>query len=249
MAKPKIGVQLIIWGKRQSEDLPGVLEEVSSLGFDGVETSLNAYEKIRDPKGLLKKADLTLAGIHLGIDEKMADAALGLLRRMDGRNLLFSGAGGKENSEENYLKSSNLLEKIGKKAADEGVKVCYHNHWQEIVNGAMGTKIICRKTSPEHVSLCIDTYWVKCGGLSPADFIGEHMDRVAYLHLKDGTEEGMKRREFLELGRGAIDFSAVFKVAESKNIEWYVVEQDTTDKTPKDSSGISRRYLKEKFGL
>jgi len=248
MVKPKIGAQLIIWGNRALEDLPGVLDEVSSIGYDGVEAIANIFEKVSDPKGLLTAKGLELAGIHMGIDEKVAENALGILRKADGRYLLFSGAGGKENSEENYRRSAKLLEKIGRKASKHGVKVCYHNHWQEIVNDAMGTKIICQETSPEFVSLCIDTYWVKCGGLSPADFIKENLDRVTFLHLKDGTEEGMKKHEFLELGRGIVDFPSVFKVVEAADIEWYVVEQDRTDKTPKESMTISRRYLR-KLGL
>jgi len=249
MLKPKIGAQLIVWGNRPLEDLPSVLEEVSSVGYEGIEAVLNVFEKVSDPKGLLTAKGLELAGIHMGLNDKLVDGALGILGKLDGHYLLFSGAGGKENTEENYRRSAKLLEKIGKKAAKQGVKVCYHNHWQEIVNDAIGTKIICEETSPEHVSLCVDTYWVKCGGLSPADFIKEYLDRVAYLHLKDGTEEGMKKYEFLELGRGIVDFPSVFEVVKSAVIEWYVVEQDRTDRTPKESMAISRRYLKGRLGL
>jgi len=35
----------------------------------------------------------------------------------------------------------------------------------------------------------------------------------------------------------------------SADIEWYVVEQDRTDKTPKESMAISREYLGTKLGL
>ncbi len=161
-----------------------------------------------------------------------------------GITLFFSGAGGKENTEENYRNSSRVLEKIGRKAKAYEVKVCYHNHWQEIINDATGIRIICEETSPEFVSLCVDTYWVKYGGLSPVEFIKRHLDRVAYLHLKDGTEEGMKRYEFKELGQGVIDFPAIIDVAKTADIEWYIVEQDRTNKTPKESMEISRKYLK-----
>jgi len=247
MAKPKIGAQLIIWGNRIKEDLPGVLNEVSSIGYEGIEADIATFERIKDPKELLAAKGLSLAGLHTGlenIDEKSIETALNILQKLDGHYLIFSGAGGKENVEENYRRSSRLLEKIGKKAKAYEVKVCYHNHWQEIINDAMGIRIICEETSPEFVSLCVDTYWVKCGGLSPVEFIKKHLDRVSYLHLKDGTEEGMKRYEFKELGQGIIDFPAIINVAKKANIEWYVVEQDRTDKTPKESMEISRKYLK-----
>lgn len=252
MAKPKLAAQLIIWGKRPLEDLSGVLDEVSSLEYEGIEAGASMLEKISDPKRLLVSKGLSLAGLHLGVgnlDEKPVDSALTILKKADGRHLLFSGAGGRENTEANYRKSAKFLNNVGKKAAKLGIKVSYHNHWQEIVNDAMGTKIILEETSPEYVSLCVDTYWVKCGGLSPADFIKENLERVTYLHLKDGTEEGMKKHEFLELGRGEVDFPKVFDVVKSADIEWFAVEQDRTDKTPKESMAISRKYLKETLGL
>jgi len=250
--KPKIGAQLIIWGDRTTEDLPKVLDDVSAIGYDGIEAGPTAFEKVTNPKELLTTRDLSLAGLHMGIgsiDDSSVRAALDILKKMDSHYLLFSGAGGKENTEENYRKNARLLAKVGKRAQQYRAKVCYHNHWQEIVNNAMGTRIICEETTPELVSLCVDTYWVRCGGLSPAEFIEEHLDRVAILHLKDGTEEGMRKYEFLELGQGIVDFPAVIEVVKSADIEWYVVEQDRTNKTPKESMAISREYLRTKLGL
>jgi len=249
--KPKIGAQLIIWADRTTEDLPKVLDDVSAIGYDGIEAGPTAFERVVDPTELLATKGLSLAGLHMGlgsIDDSSVRAALDILKKMDSHFLLFSGAGGKENTEENYRMNSRLMEKAGRKAKEYGVKVCYHNHWQEIINNAMGIRIIC-ETSPELISLCVDTYWVKCGGLSPAEFIKEHLDRVEYLHLKDGTEEGMRKYEFLELGKGIVDLPAVIDVVKSADIEWYVVEQDRTNRTPKESMAISREYLRTELGL
>ena len=51
------------------------------------------------------------------------------------------------------------------------------------------------------------------------------------------------------MGQGIIDFPAVMKAVKSLNIEWAVVEQDRTTKTPKESMALSRKYLKDKLGL
>jgi len=37
MATPKIGLQLIVYGGRQNEDLAGVLAEVKEAGYAGIE--------------------------------------------------------------------------------------------------------------------------------------------------------------------------------------------------------------------
>jgi len=252
LAIPKIGAQLIVWGQRPLSDFSGVLDEVASLGYEGIEASPEVFARIPDPKKPLASRRLGLAGLHMDVGSasvKTVDSALIVLDKADGHFLLFSGAGGRENSDENYMRNSKLLEEYGKSAKKRGITVCYHNHWQEIVNNAHGTRIILENTSPEHVSLCVDTYWVKCGGLSPAEFIKERGDRVGYLHLKDGTEEGIRKYEFTELGQGAVDFPAVLKAAKPLRIEWAVVEQDRTNRTPKESMAISRRYLREKLAL
>jgi hypothetical protein len=45
-----------------------------------------------------------------------------------------------------------------------------------------------------------------------------------------------------------VDFPGVFKAIEGRKVEWAVVEQDRTKRTPKESMQISRLYLK-KLGL
>lgn len=254
MARLKVGAQLIIWGRRISSDLLGVLDEVSSLGYEGIEAGTTALETVADPREALASRGLSLAGLHASIgsaDAGTVDKAVAVLSKLGGRHLMFSGAGGRENSDEDYIRNSKRLEEYGKRAKRNGVTVCYHNHWQEIVDGARGTRIILENTNPKHVALCVDTYWVKCGGLDPTEFMKENGDRVAFLHLKDGTTEGMRREpyEFLELGQGVIDFPAIVEAVKSLNVEWAVVEQDRTSKTPKESMAISRKYLKEKLRL
>jgi len=254
LSRLRIGAQLIIWGQRVKSDLLGVLDEVSSLGYEGIECEPNIFKEVSDAKKILDSRGLSLAGFHTGIElfsREQVEKAVVTLENLEGGYLIFSGAGGRENTDENYLKNSKRLEEYGELAKKHGVTVCYHNHWQEIVNGERGIRLILENTSPEHVALCVDTYWVKHGGGDPLEFIKKHQDRIVYLHLKDGTTEGMRKTppEFLELGRGIIDFPAIIETAKSLDIEWAVVEQDITKLTPKESMAISRRYLKEKLGL
>ena len=242
--KPKIGAQLIVWGERPAKDLDGVLREVASLGYAGVEMGPQPLERLADPKGTFTSKGLVLVGLHIGVgDMKLVEVCMQLLRKCDAHYLLFSGAGGSGNTEKEYVESSKFMKTVAKKGKDFGIMVCYHNHHQEISNGAKGIKIICKEIEPELLSLCVDTFWVQYAGASPVQFLKENLDRVSYLHLKD-----LRGKDFLELGQGIVDFPGVFKAIEGKDIEWAVVEQDTTKRTPKESMGISRDYLK-KLGL
>jgi sugar phosphate isomerase/epimerase len=248
----KIGAQLIIWGKIAPNALINVLDEAASSGYEGIEAGPIQFENTPELKRILASRRLSLVGLHLNVaivNRKIVDDSLMLLEKSDSHYLLFSGAAGKANSDEDYLRNSKTLEEIGKKAMNRGIRVCYHNHWQEIINNARGIRLICENTSPKHVSLCVDTYWVKCGGMDPAEFIKANSERVSYLHLKDGTEEQIKNHQFTELGQGIIDFPAIMNAIEPLEIEWAVVEQDTTTRTPRESMAISRKYLRENLGL
>jgi len=254
MSKLRIGAQLIIWRRRVESDLTGVLDEVSSLGYEGIECGPDAFNTVSDAEKALSSRGLSLAGLHTSIglaDKEKVEKAIDTLENLGGRYLIFSGAGGRENTDENYLRNSKRLDEYGRLAGKHDIKVCYHNHWQEIVNDERGIRLILENTDPEHVALCVDTYWVKHGGEDPLEFIKEHQDRVVYLHLKDGTAEGMRKTppEFLELGRGIIDFPSIIEAAKSLDVKWAVVEQDRTNLTPRESMAMSRRYLKEKLGL
>ena len=247
----KIGAQLIIWRQRRESDLLGVLDEVSSLGYEGIECGPDIFNTLSDARKALSSRGLSLAGLHTNIrfaDRGKVEEAISTLEKLGGQYLIFSGAGGRENTDEKYLKNSEKLEEYGKLAGKHDITVCYHNHWQEIVNDVRGIRLILENTDPKYVSLCVDTYWVKYGGEDPLEFLKKY---VVYLHLKDGLADGTRRNppKFLELGRGVIDFPAILKVAQSLNIEWAVVEQDRTDLTAKESMAISRRYLKENFGI
>jgi len=241
----KIGAQLIIWGKRAREDLSSVIKAVHEIGFEGIETSPTVLAEYGDWKQLLRNYGLSLVALHIGVGNlKEAEEALKMLSDFNGLYLTFSGAGGKTKTEEEYLESCRFLNKIGRLAENYGITVCYHNHDYEIVNNAWGLKIVIENTDPELIKLCVDTYWVKCGGLEPVDFIAEHLDRIAYLHLKDGTEEDMKHRRFKELGKGCINFKKILEIA-SRKLDWVIVEQDRSEKDPTQSMKESREYLRQ----
>ena len=74
----------------------------------------------------------------------------------------------------------------------------------------------------------------------------QYLDRVATVHLKDIGADGA----FLELGEGTLDFPGILDVLSSKeDLDWLVVEQDTTTRTPAESIAMSRTYIREELGL
>ena len=49
--------------------------------------------------------------------------------------------------------------------------------------------------------------------------------------------------DFCELGRGTLALDQILEGVRESDLEWVVVEQDTTETTPEQSLGISAEYL------
>ncbi|MGQ9631590.1 MAG: sugar phosphate isomerase/epimerase family protein [bacterium] len=251
MNKPKVGVQLIIYGSRPQEDLEGVLKEIADAGYDGVEGgNLLQYATSDKIKRLFKSYGLALAGVHSGFknmaQREKVDGYISFLKSMDARYLMCSGVGDQKEGIKWYENAAKTLDDVGRRCNEGGLTLCYHNHaWEfKTFNGVKGIHRLIELTDPKLVKLCIDVYWVHIGGESPAEFIRRYKDRAVYFHFKDG-----KPGKFMELGAGEVDFGGIMKVVSKLPVDWVIYEQDRTDLTPKESVTISRKFLRDKCGL
>ena len=245
MSKPKVACQLIIFGPRGGNDLPGVLREVAEAGYQGIEGTCPGT----DAKKMMGDLGLGLAGVHTGYGsfDNLAET-IAYLKAMDSNLYMISGVGDTSKGIVAYEEAAKVFNEVGRKCHEEGVKFCYHNHsWEfQKYDGVMALDRLYELTDPKYVHLCVDVYWVQHGGESPVEFLKKHLDRVATVHLKDMFPD----KGFAEVGFGILDFPGIMKVVESKKeIEWVVVEQDNTKRTPKESATMSREYLKEKIGI
>jgi len=246
----KIGLQLIVYGGRQNDDLAGVLAEVKEVGYDGAETgamypALGAAAVI----ATFKDAGLALTGIHCGYGD-MADAAkvkdhIAFLQAAGSRFLICSGVAD-NNSIAGYEASADTFNQVGQMCKDAGLVFCYHNHaWEfkPLEEGKQGIYTLIERTCPEVVKLNIDVFWVHIGGANPAEFIAKYSDRAGYYHFKDGqkTADG---QTFLELGQGDVDLVGAKNEALKHPLDWIVCEQDRSELEPKVSIRQSFDYLK-----
>jgi len=250
MAQPRIGIQLIIYGKRWQEDLAGVLREVAGAGYDGIECGdLAAYYPVEQISQLLAETGLQLVGVHAGFnnvaDPSKLNASLDLVTALGGSYLVCSGVGQIQGIE-TYDQAAGVFNKAGEVCRERGVTFCYHNHaWEfEELGGEKGIHRLIARTDPALVQLCVDLYWVHIGGENPVSFVERYAERVGYYHVKDGA-----KGSFTELGRGTVDLPNALRAALRTNPDWLVYEQDRTDKEPAQSIMESRQYLRDTIGL
>ncbi len=245
MVKPKIGLQLIVYGERPQKDLSGVLQEVAEAGYEGVETgAIFGPEQVPAIKDMLAETGLKYCGLHVGFAD-IADSArvqelCGVVKRLGGHYLICSGVAPGEGIQR-YEKAADVFNVAGEATRNAGLTFCYHNHaWEfEEFGGVRGIHRLNELIDPTLVKLCVDVYWVAIGNEDPVEFIARYADRAEYFHFKDGAPG-----EFTELGQGTIDLIAAKEAALKTVKEWIVCEQDRTDKEPKQSIAESREYLR-----
>jgi inosose dehydratase len=264
----RYGYTAMTWGKAEKQ----AIEDISSLGFEGIQFRIDAVTEFQpnELRELLKKHNLQFVALSGG--EVAIDAVeSGQIAKQVANAKFVLDAGGlylqildqlktypRTVSPEECKRLGKLLTEIGRRTSDLGVPIGYHNHMNTIGERPAHIDIILESSDPRYVKLELDTGHSVAGGGDPAEAIRKYHDRLLFLHLKDVVdstvaENGKYPFKWVELGRGKVDFPAVFAALEQMKFRgWAVVELDRVpDKstTPKESAMISRAYLETKIGI
>ncbi len=249
MAKPKVACQLIIFGQRGQDDLPGVLKDVAAAGYAGIEGGGPGTIPTAELRRQMDKLGLKLAGVHSGFGGfGNLDELFAYMKEMDCKLLMVSGVGDLKRGLAAYEEAAKVFNDVGRQCLDHGIQFCYHNHsWEfQKFDGVVALDRLYELTDPRYVRLCPDVYWVQHGGASPVEFLRKHLDRIGTVHFKDMEPD----KSFAEIGAGILDWAGIMKVlAGKKDLEWIMVEQDRTKRTVQESIVMSRTYMKEKLGI
>jgi len=140
---------------------------------------------------------------------------------------------------------------VGAVVADHGLELALHPHQGTLIETAGQVE---RLLASSDTAWCLDSGHLLIGGVDPADFVRDHGDRVAHVHLKDvdaalaarvrsgglSLVEATKHGLFRPLGRGDSGIEEVVQLLDERGYErWLVLEQDTaiTGEEPPVGSG------------
>ena len=149
-----------------------------------------------------------------------------------------------------------LITEIGKRTADLGISLGYHNHMGTLGQSPEEVEQILQAADPRYAKLELDVAHYFQGGGDPAKAIEKYADRLLFLHIKDvetlpSASNPKRSYRFVELGRGHVDLPAVFEALHNINFRgWAIVELDAVpdkNRTPKECGEISKKYLEEKL--
>ncbi len=262
-----VGYAAIAWDGNDTQ----AMEDISSLGYPGIQIRGNAVKEFADPhalKELLDQHHLQLAALSSGdvlidpsqqqANQAMHEANAKYVRAAGGNFLQLIGTFGHNKttfSDEDYKRQAKLFTEVSKRVSAYGVKTGLHNHMDTIAQSPEQLKRIMDATDPEYVHLLLDTGHYQQGGGDPAAAVKKYADRLICLHLKDVKPSSLPAGyEFTELGHGTVDFPAVIAALDSIKFHgWATVELDGKRTgavtTPKESAATNKRYIERTLGL
>jgi inosose dehydratase len=264
----RFGYAAITWGKDEHQ----AIDDISAAGFPGIQFRANAVTdfKAAELKELLGQHNLTFVALSSG-DVSLDGPEEEQIAKHVANAQFVKDSGGLYLQVLDVLKSyprsatpdeckrlGALLTELGKRTADLGIPLGYHNHLNTLSQSPANLDRILEHSDPKYVKLELDTAHLVAGGGDPAKAIEKYHDRLLFLHLKDvrdipaDTPNANYPFEFVELGRGRVDFPSVFAALREINFHgWAVVELDRVpdkSRTPKESAIISKTYLEQKIG-
>jgi inosose dehydratase len=263
------GYASITWGGNDRQ----AIEDIAALGFGGIQLRANVIKEFGSPaelRDLLGKHQLKMVALSSGgvrIDpaleaEEIAKhtANAKFVRDVGGLYLQVTDERPKDRAitAADYKRLGRLISEIGKRTADLGVSLGYHNHMGSLGEHPEEVDQILEAADPRYAKLELDVAHYFQGGGDPAKAIEKYRDRLLFLHIKDveklaESADSKRPYRFVELGRGKVDLPAVFDALHKVNFRgWAIVELDAVPdktRTPRESGAISKKYLEEKFGV
>ncbi|MDR0271460.1 sugar phosphate isomerase/epimerase [Paenibacillus sp.] len=243
-----VALQLYSIKELMSEDFFWTLKKVADIGYDGVEFAGYFGTAAAQLKTALDEYGLRAAGSHIGMPD-----LVGRLEEMIEYSLTIASPyivcpGLPEEFRENadsYKRAAEILDRIGERCKEQGLRFGYHNHGFEFQNhdGLTGLELLASHTQPEHMFLELDTYWAQYAGFRATDWIESFKNRCRILHIKDMKSELDKRNT--EIGSGILDFKAITAAGKRCGVEWYTVEQEEYEIPQLESIETSLAFLRQ----
>jgi inosose dehydratase len=268
----KIGYASITWGGNDIQ----AIKDIASLGFKAIQLRANTLQtygqKPEELRQLLKEHKLAAPVFSSGnININAAEKQSHIDKHLTHAKFLKAIGGGpylqltnnarpkdRQPNAQELKDLGKLMTEIGKRTADEGIIIAYHNHMHQLGETPQEVEQIMDATDPKYVKLLLDVGHYHQGGGDPVKAIKQYKDLIQVLHLKDVqhvTDGGNQARayKFVELGQGKVDILGIFNALdEIKYKSWGIIELDSVpdnSRTPLQCAQISKEFLQSKAGF
>jgi inosose dehydratase len=265
-SKIKIGYAAITWGG----DDPRAIEDVSAVGFKGIQLRASAFDRWSSQPGALRetlsKHGLTFAVLSSGnLNYQPADVAASIdlhlshakfVRDAGGQNIQVIDEKPKSRAvtPDDYERLADAMNTLGAKTKAIGVPLVYHHHMNSTGEPPGAIEAIMKAAAASAVGLLFDIAHYQQGGGDPVKAIRQYGKAITVVHLKDVRPiEASPGYQWVELGRGRVDVKGCVAALTDIGFDgWAIVELDKVvdpGGTPIASAQTNRAFVVNQLGL
>jgi len=235
--------------KNFGADLDAGCADIAASGLNGLEPGIGGPGDIERHAAILTKHGLGMRSIYMGSCLHLADKAEASIARIlavaakakeAGTRILVTNPDPNPGKTDEQLKvQAESLGTLGKKLAELGVTLAYHNHDVEMRKEAKEFHSVMDGTDPKVVTLCLDAHWVWRGAGNSAAVLDavvkKHGARVSELHIRQSVN-GVWSETF---GDGDVDYAAIVRHLAGLGVKPHLVLEIAVEKgTPNTMTAV-----------
>jgi len=222
----RIGIQIYTVRSLMPHDPDGTLAALAGIGYTEVEMAGLYGIPAATMRQMLDRHGLTAVSGHVPLKAMRQDwsRALDDAAALGQHYIVCSSIDEAERTPDGFRRAAEELNRLAESARSHGLQFGYHNHNYEFtaVGGAVPYEILLTRTDPKLVQMEVDLMWMVKGGGDPVAYFNRYPGRFPMVHVKDMTRDGV----MVDVGRGSIDFPAIFSHADQAGIKHFFVEHD-----------------------
>jgi len=226
--KIPVGLQLYSVRADCAKDLPGTIEKVAKMGYDGVEFAGYYDYKAEDLRKMLDDNGLVCCGTHTAMDT-LSDANLAATiefnQTLGNKYLIVPWLKPDDSDPKRAWRAHAMrFNELAVKVAPHGMVVGYHCHAHDFhaIDGGVPWEILFDNTRPE-VAMQLDTGNAMSGGGDPVKYLKKYPGRAVTVHLKEYSETNKNAL----IGEGDLPWQEIFTLCETiGGTRWYIIEEE-----------------------
>lgn len=240
-----IGLQLYTLRGMMAKSVERTLAAVSRAGYTEVEfagyfnTPLVQIRKLLDANGLKSPS----AHISMKDIGSMWEIVLEQAGTLGLKYLTVSWIDAHERTLDGYRRIADRFNAAGTKARGDDIQLAFHNNAYEFtpINGVVPLDLLIKETDPKNLAIQADIFWMRQAKQDPLAWFAKYPGRFHMLHVKDMGPP--PKNQMVDVGRGVIDWPAIFAKSKAAGVRHVFVEHDDP-KAPLTSIANSIQYLK-----
>jgi len=232
-----LGFQVYPIAKEFVADVPGTLKALAALGYRSVEMcSPPGYKNLFGPlmemtgselRRRFQDAGMVCESSHYQFSELKQNLPerIDYAKQLGLKQMIIASFGLPQKATlDDWRRAAEEANPIGEQTRKAGLQLGFHNHGMELqqLDGVLIYDELIRRLDPKLVKMQCQLVDVARAGMDPAAFLRKYAGRFVSLHLADRTAEGKPA----PVGKGSIDWKAVFQAARKAGVRNYYVEMN-----------------------